>query len=125
MNFFRKLIGPKSKYLTFLPFTYEGRVDVLRGQGKEPLYEYYNADTLCGLIEFLKEKEVEPDEVEIFEIYKAGDFKIKNRICMDENHHWLTRPHICHALTGKYIGHSEEGDCFFQDRYRHGTGPYG
>lgn len=124
MNIFRKIAGPRSKYLTFLPYTYEARVDVLYGHGDEPLYLYYNADTLCGLIECLQEKDIGADEVEIFEIYVSGNLRIKNEVCLDKKHHWLKRPHLCKALKGNYIGHSDEDNCAYQDRDRQACGPY-
>ncbi len=124
MNVFRKILGPKSMYDKTLPYTYEARMDVLRGMGEEPIYVYFYADTLCGLLDYLREKGIEPWEVELFEVYRGEERKIEKEYCVDETEHWLTRPEICHSLQGHYKGHIDEFRCSFRDRERQGCGPF-
>ncbi len=124
MNIIRKIIGPRSTYIKGIPYTYEARVDELRGLGVEPVYSYYYADTICGLLEYLKKNEIEPGEVELFEVYQKGDTKIKNKFCLSKKHQWLSRPQICHSMHNHYVGHSDEDHCAYRDRKRQGSGPY-
>jgi hypothetical protein len=124
MKILRKILGPRSKYIKSIPYTYEARVDELGGQGEEPMYSYYYADTICGLLEYLKKSEVAPGDVEIFEVYQKGENKIKTKYCLDKNNQWLTRPKICQSLHDHYIGHIDEDHCAYRDRNRRGSGPY-
>jgi hypothetical protein len=124
MKILEKLLGPRSKYVKNIPYTYEARVDELCGQGKEPLYSYYYSDTICGLLEFLEKNEVVPENVEIFEVYQKGENKVMTKYCLDKKNHWLTRPGICKSLHDRYIGHVDEDHCAYRDRDRKGIGPY-
>ncbi|RMG32910.1 MAG: hypothetical protein D6732_12740 [Methanobacteriota archaeon] len=99
-------------------------MDVLQGMGEEPVYVYFYADTLCGLLDYLREKGIEPQEVELFEVYRGTEREIEKDYCVDETNHWLTRPEICHSLEGHFKGHSNEFTCAFRDRERQGCGPY-
>jgi len=124
MTILQNLIGPRSKYIKGIPYTYEARVDELRGQGEEPLYSYYYADTICGLLEYLKKNEIEPEEAELFEVYQNRDSRIRNKFCLSKKHQWLARPQICHSMHDNYIGHIDEDHCAYRDRDRRGSGPY-
>ncbi len=124
MNFTDMILGPRSKYNKTIPYTYEARVDELRGSGSEPLYSYYYADTICGLLEFLRGNKIDPSEVELFEVYQEGDRKIKNEFCTGGEGDWLLRPGICDSMHEHYIGHSDENHCSYRDRNRQGSGPY-
>ncbi len=121
MNMLKKIFGPRSKYIKEIPYTYEARVDVLQGTGDEPVYNYYYADTVCGLIDYLDSADIDPEEVEIFEVYQEGDNKMKTELCITENKEWLSRPGICKSLRGKYIGHIDEDHCAYRDRNREGS----
>lgn len=124
MSILRKFLGPRSKYNKNIPYTYEARVDELRGHGDEPLYSYYYSDTICGLLEYLKENEISPDDTELFEINQKGDEKIRNRFCLSIEGNWLERPDVCRSMREHYTGHSDEDHCSFRDRDRSGRGPY-
>ena len=124
MKIVHKLLGPRSKYVKKIPYTYEARVDELAGKGKEPVYSYYYADTLCGLLEYLEKNDVAPENVEIFEVYQKGDNKVMTKFCVDNKNHWLKRPDICKSLHDRYIGHIDEDHCTYRDRDRKGKGPY-
>ena len=124
MGFFKSILGPASKYNKSIPYTYEARVDELRGYADEPLYSYYYADTICGLLEYLKKNNIDPSEAELFEVYQKGNEKIKNKFCVSEDGKWLTRPLICKSMQEHYTGHSDENHCSYRDRDRQGSGPY-
>ena len=74
MKLFRKLLGPKSKYDKNLPYAYEARIDVLYWKGADLMYTYELSDTICGLIEYLDTNNINPEEVEVFGIYKKKGF---------------------------------------------------
>jgi hypothetical protein len=128
MKILRKILGPKSKYDKSLPYTYLAKEEIIKG---DVLYSYYYSDTLCGLVEHLDKKEVPPQDVEIFGLYKGKEKKLDKSILYDENNNWLLRPEICKALeqyfeetkNSLYKGHNELEPCMFDDRDRAGEGP--
>jgi len=124
MSILRKMLGPRSKYIDGIPYTYEARVDELRGHGDKPMYSYYYADTICGLLEYLEKNQIEPAEAEIFEVYQKDEEKIKTKFCLNKKSRWLTRPQICRSMYDHYVGHIDEDHCAYRDRNRRGSGPY-
>lgn len=56
MDIVRKVLGPVSKYNKTLPYTYMAKVPII--EGDDELFAYYFADTICGLIEYLVEKNI-------------------------------------------------------------------
>lgn len=131
MGIVRKLLGPRSKYDQSLPYAYEARVDELSGSGKEPLFNHYFSDTICGLIEFLDENSIEPAAVQLFGIYRKVQIPLDTAPCTDDQGAWLPRPELCHSLeehyrqtlVARYKGHVEKGPCSYEDRERKGIGP--
>ena len=77
MGIIRTFLGPKSKYDKSLPYTYEARIDMLSGQGDEPLYNHYIADTVCGLIEYLDNENILPDAVQLYGIYLGKEIPLE------------------------------------------------
>ena len=130
MGMIRKFLGPKSKYDETIPFTYMARLPAI--EGDEDLYNFYFADTICGLIEYLEENEIGPDDVELFGLYRKEEIPISIDICISEEGKWLSRPEICRSLESqfrktleeRYKGHVEIGSCSYEDRDRKGSGPY-
>ena len=126
-----KRARPQSKRDQTLPYTYEGWVDILDGQGTEPVYDHYFSDTLCGLIEYLTEKGFEPSRVKLYGDYHGRQNLLDNALVSNENGRWLRRPALCRALEEHYEhtheecykGHVERGQCSFEDRDRQGSGP--
>jgi len=124
-------IGPRSKRDRTLPFTYEGWVDILRGQGGDPVWDHYFSDTLCGLIEVMANRDIGPGHVRLFGIYQGKQTLLDSSVVTDTSRRWLERPELCRALekhytrTGEecYRGHVEGDICAFADRDRTGMGP--
>ena len=124
-------IKPRSKKDRSLPYTYEGWVDILAGQGTEPVYDHYFSDTLCGLVEVLEQEEIQPDHVKLFGLFRGEQTELDTDLCTDEQGRWLHRPQLCHVLEEHYEhtheecykGHVEKGHCLFEDRDRQGVGP--
>lgn len=129
MDIIRKVIGPKSKYDKSLPYTYLAKVSII--EGEDDLVSHYFADTICGLVEYLDEQKIAPEEVELYGLYLKNEIKLDKNICMDSRGNWLLRPEICHALEEHfektkddlYKGHKEFEECSFDDRDRKGEGP--
>ena len=132
MSVTSKLFGPKSKYDKTLPYTYMAKIDVLNGKSDEPVYDYYFADTICGLVEYLDEHDIYSEEVMISGLYQKQEFVLDKTILTAKNGTWLQRPQLCNALEAHYKktldkfykGHLGEGECFFDDRERQGSGPF-
>lgn len=132
MTVVSKLFGPKSKYDKTLPYTYMAKIDVLNGKGDEPVYDFYFADTICGLIEYLDDHDVFSDEVVLTGIYQTQEYVLNNNIFTSKNGNWLKRPKLCKALEAHYKktldsfykGHIDDGECAFEDRERKGSGPF-
>lgn len=62
MGIVRKILGPKSKYNGSIPYTYFAKVSITTGE--KYLANYYFADTICGLVEYLDDNNINPEEVE-------------------------------------------------------------
>jgi len=132
MNVASKLFGPKSKYDKSLPYTYMAKIDVLNGQSEEPVYDYYFADTICGLIEYLDEHDVHSDEIVVTGLYQSEEHELDKKVFSDRNGKWLKRPLLCRSIETHYEktkdefykGHVDEGECCFEDRERQGSGPF-
>ncbi len=120
MSLVSKIIGPDSKYDKSLPYTYEARMAIVEGEG---LYNYYQADTICGLIEYLHENDITPAQAEIFEIYQESEYPIDSKLLTGDDHQWLFKPAICQSFRDHYKGHIQEGKCSFNDRDKQGRGP--
>ena len=124
-------ILPRSKKDRSLPYTYEAWVDILEGKGKEPVYDHYFSDTLCGLVEVLNENELRPEHVILKGLYRGEHIPLDSGLCIDVRGRWLKRPQLCRVLEEHYNhtheecykGHVEEGHCEFEDRDREGVGP--
>ena len=128
MSILGKAFGPVSKYDKSLPYTYMAKVATV--DGIEDLHSYYFADTICGLIEYLDNHQIRPQEVELFGFYRKTEIPLEVEYCIDPDQNWLERPKICQSLESRYIktledrykGHVEKGSCLFEDRNRKGRG---
>lgn len=129
MGIIRKIMGPKSKYDKSLPYTYLAKVPII--EGEDELFSYYFSDTICGLVEYLNERKIGPEEAELYGLYRKNEIKLDKNICSDSRGNWLLRPEICHVLEKHfektkdelYKGHKEFEECSFDDRERQGEGP--
>ena len=115
MHWAEKFLGSPSKYATSLPYTYEARVSVLEWADA---YNSYYSDTLCGLIDFLRQKNISPTQVTLYEVYRDHEAAVATRVCLDEHEMWLSRPKLCKALRKHYAGHIADGHCALKDRSR-------
>ena len=122
---------PQSMRDRNLPFTYEGWVDILAGEGAEPVYDHFFSDTLCGLIECLSGRNISPGQVLLYGVYRGDQLLLKNSVLIDQEGNWLQRPALCRALEEHYQhtyeecfrGHVEQGNCSFYDRDPESLGP--
>lgn len=123
---------PKSKRNTALPYTYEAKVDRLRGEGSEPLEWSYFSDTVCGIVRLMIDEGYAPHEVRLFGAYGSKLTELDVDPCVGPDGEWLTPPRLCHELEeryrqtmdARYLGHVEHGACMFEDRDQTGKGPY-
>jgi len=130
MSLIRKVLGPRSKYDKSLPYTYIAKVPII--EGNEELFNHYFADTICGLVEYLDEKDIEPEEVQFFSLYQRRETKLENEIFIDQDGKWYQVPFLCSVLEDyyektkdeRYKGHVEKHDCSFEDRETQGEGPF-
>jgi hypothetical protein len=113
MGIVRTILGPKSKYLDELPFTYEARVQVVEDLD---ITNTLVSDTICRLVEHLLKKGVDPTQVEIREVYPDREELIDQALYTNEEGRWLTRPFMCRSFQEHYPGHTAEGNCTFRDR---------
>ena len=124
-------IHPRSKRDESLPYTYEARVDVLSGRGRDPLHDHFFSDTLCGLIDCLDAQNLRPEFAQVYGIYRGRRIRLDTVIVTDTRGHWLRRPELCRVLEAHfehtheacYKGHVAQGHCAFEDRSREGVGP--
>jgi len=131
MGIIDTLLGPHSKRDKSLPYTYEAWVDILAGEGREPVYDHYFSGTICGLIEYLDEHEIRPCDVRFCGVYRGRQIPLDVAVCTGPDGAWLKRPELCRMLEEQYDhshdecyrGHVEKEPCLFEDRERGGSGP--
>ena len=122
MGVVRKILGPKSKYNKSIPYTYFAKVPIVESDNDH--VHCYFSDTICGLIEYLEENNIRPEEVELFGCYLKKEIPIDKKYCLTEDGKWLKRPDLCNSLEThykqtmeeQYKGHIALGDCSFDDR---------
>ena len=125
MSLLNSLSGPKSKHKKHLPYTYEAQIDRLNGLGSKEDLTYFYADTLCALIHYLDEQNIEPKNVRLIAFFKDEEIPIDTQP-MTKDHKWLKRPALCRSLEQhyqatqlkEYVGHEMHSDCEFSDRDR-------
>jgi hypothetical protein len=119
-----KLFDPKSRHDKSLPYTYEARVSVVEGVD---VYNYYISDSICSLIEFLEKNKIEPNGVEIYELFhklfQNEEKMIQHDLYTTKDGDWLHIPELCQSLKEHYKSHIFEGGCSFEGRDRKGFGP--
>jgi hypothetical protein len=131
MGIVETVMGPRSKRDKGLPYTYEAWIDILGGRGSEPVYDHYFSNTICGLIDYLDEMGILPDEVRLYGVYRGRKTRLDNDVFTTGEGGWLKRPDLCLTLEKfyrqtrdeAYRGHFAEGWCLFEDRDRSGAGP--
>jgi hypothetical protein len=111
--FFSRILGPKSKYEKDLPYTYEAQVKYL--EDDEDSISHI-ADTICGLVAYLDERKISPDDVRIFEIHCDQEKELDIAMCTSMEQKWLSREELCESFKHYYEGHIYEGGCTFSDR---------
>jgi hypothetical protein len=119
MRLLDKIFGPKSKYEEDIPYTYEARIKIIVGDEFNSFY----ADTICALVEYLDKKKIEPDGVDIYEIFKDKENKLDRGYCISEDGKWLSCKELCVSFTERYPGHIHKNCCTFDDRERDVLGP--
>lgn len=120
MGILEKVLGPKSKYDRSLPYTYEARVKIFEEGGE---FNACFADTICGLVDYLRTNNRHPGEVAIFEIYQNEESPIDTRLLTAPDGAWLSKREICRAFEAHYPGHIHADSCSFKDRDGGCTGP--
>jgi len=123
MSIINSLVGPKSKYDPSIPYTYEARIDPLDGLGDDDTLQYYYSDTLCGLIYYLDDHNIAPEEVQLFAVFEDEEILIDSEPMIREKK-WLKRPQLCRSLENHYQntqlkqfkGHEMHSDCSYTDR---------
>ena len=120
MDLVTKLIGPKSKDRNDIPYTYEARISLL---DDGDAFNSYIADTICGLVKYLDDHDIEPGTVEIFEVFKDKERKLEKSYCLSSQGEWLGRSALCKSFSEYYPGHIGRTGCTFKDRNEKVTGP--
>ena len=131
MGIVETVMGPRSKRDKGLPYTYEAWVDILAGQGRVPVFDHYFSSTICGLIEYLDEKGLQPSDVRLYGVYRGRKTRLSMELFMVDDGDWVKRPALCRVLEEHYAqthdecyrGHVDLGTCAFDDRDREGSGP--
>ena len=120
MSLFEKIFGPRSKYDKSIPYTYEARIRIIEGSDE---YNSYFSDTICGLVEYLHQNGIRPDDVQIIEVYQERELPVDVKLFTTPGHQWLFKPDLCRSLEEHYQGHIKESTCTFNDRDGTGSGP--
>ena len=120
MDLVTKLIGPKSKDRNDIPYTYEARISLL---DDGDAFNSYIADTICGLVKYLDDHDIDPGTVEIFEVFEHKERKLEKAYCLSSQGKWLSRTALCKSFSEYYPDHIGRTGCRFEDRNRKIAGP--
>ncbi len=120
MSMFSRVIGPSSKYLDEIPYTYEARVPIFDDMEE---YNSYIADTICALVGHLDDRHIYYQDVSIYEIYRDRERPLDIHYCTDRSGRWLAREELCESLKMHYINHIWFSGCTFADRDQTVSGP--
>ena len=96
------------------PYTYQAVVNIL--DEDDSIQVSYFADTICGLVAFLKKRDEYPERTKIFEIYQGQETRVPDRCYLGEDGGWLTRQELCYPMTTRYGEPGKEGSCPFRGR---------
>jgi len=96
------------------PYTYQAVVNIL--DEDDSIQVSYFADTICGLIAFLKKRGEDPGRTKVFEIYQGQETLIPSRCYLGEGGLWYSRQELCHPMSSRYGKPGREGSCPFQGR---------
>jgi hypothetical protein len=119
MNPLAGLLG--SRYDDALPYSYEAVVYPL-GED-ESVRVSYVADTICGLVNFLKKRREDPEGIRLFEIFRGKEVPIPENRYLSEDGRWLPRKRLCNPMTERYGEPMDETNCRFRDRKGTVCGP--
>ena len=113
MNWSDQPPGPKSKHDKKRPYIYEARVAVVEW---DHAYNCYFSETICGLINYLRQKNINPEQVTIYEIYQDHETALETCYCIDSHDLWLSKPNLCLSLFEHCKGYLQDRYCSFKDR---------
>jgi hypothetical protein len=113
------ILGPSSKYDDDIPYTYEARYRIIDGLED---YNAYFSDTVCGLIRFLIQKGHNPNNIELYEIYRDREISINPSLYARDGNNWLVGIELCRSFRKIYPDHIGSDSCKFNDRSRLGLG---
>ena len=111
MKLYERLLG--SKYNKDIPYTYHAKYQVI--EGSDELTKDWFGDTFCSVCNHLRDNDVQPASVTIYECYAGNDVEMPQDSYTDDNGGWLLQDSLCHA----HIRYGSEGsykDCKFGDR---------
>jgi hypothetical protein len=115
-----RLLG--SKYDDALPYAYEAVIYPL-GED-DSIRVSYVADTICGLVNFLKKRREDPEGIKLFEVFRGKEVPIPEKCYLGEDGKWLPRRKLCNPMTRRYGEQMNETNCRFRDRNDAVCGPY-
>ncbi|MFQ5644956.1 MAG: hypothetical protein ACE5FQ_14860, partial [Thiogranum sp.] len=79
------------------PYTYQAVVKLL--DEDDSIRVSYFADTICGLVEFLRQRGEDPGRTEILEIYREQETTVPARCYLGDDGRWLCRAELCYPMT--------------------------
>ncbi|HHJ16846.1 MAG TPA: hypothetical protein ENJ80_09135 [Gammaproteobacteria bacterium] len=96
------------------PYTYQAIVNII--DEDDSIQVSYFADTICGLVAYLKKRSEDPGRTRIFEIYQGKETQVPDRCYLGDDGDWLSRQALCYPMTTRYGEPGKEGSCPFQGR---------
>ncbi len=111
-----------SIYGDALPYAFEA---VIYPPGEDDSIRVsYVADTICALINFLRNRKEDPAEIRLFEVFGNKEVPIPEKCYLGENGRWLPRGKLCNPMTKRYGEPMNETNCRFRNRDDSVCGPY-
>jgi len=97
------------------PYTYQAIVNIL-DEADDSMQVSYFADTICGLVAFLKKRHEDPSRTKILEIYQGEETPVPGRCYLRDDGSWLSRQELCYPMSSRYGEPGREGSCPFRGK---------
>ena len=112
MEFLARIFGVNNS--NTYPYTYQAVINIL--DGDDSIQVSHFADTICGLITFLKMRGEDPGRTKIYEIYQGQKTLVPIQCYLGEGGLCYSRQELCHPMSSRYGEPGREGSCPFQGR---------
>ncbi|MCA9732690.1 MAG: hypothetical protein H6696_00260 [Deferribacteres bacterium] len=102
MDTINKVLQTKTERHTIRPYIYEARMHALYGNSEETINCNCQSSSICGLIEYLKKREIKPAEIHLYGIYSDQELELDKKYCTGKDGNWPAATDINSKLETRF-----------------------